>query len=63
MKLPQAALRFPMYHPQVVSVIPGGVSPREVALNVATLDAKLPKALWKDLKAEGLLRSDAPVTR
>lgn len=62
-KLPQAALRFPMYHPQVVSVIPGGASPKEVALNAATLDVKLPKALWKELKAEGLLRADAPVPR
>jgi D-threo-aldose 1-dehydrogenase len=39
------------------------VSPKEVALNVATLDAKIPKALWKDLKAEGLLHQDAPVPR
>lgn len=62
-KLAQAALRFPLHHPQVVSVIPGGVSPREVALNAATMSAKLPKALWKDLKAEGLLRQDAPVPR
>ena len=62
-KLAQAALRFPMHHRNVVSVIPGGVSPREVALNVATLDAKIPKALWKDLKAQGLLHQDAPVPR
>lgn len=62
-KLPEAALRFPMYHPQVVSVVPGGASAKEVALNAATLKAKLPKALWKDLKAEGLLRKDAPVPR
>ncbi|WP_374332443.1 aldo/keto reductase [Aestuariivirga sp.] len=62
-KLAQAALRFPMHHKNVVSVIPGGVSPREVALNVATLDTKIPKALWKDLKAEGLLHQDAPVPR
>lgn len=62
-KLAQAALRFPMHHPQVVSVIPGGASTREVKLNAATLDVKLPKALWKDLKAEGLLRKDAPVPR
>lgn len=62
-KLAQAALRFPMHHKNVVSVIPGGVSPKEVALNVATLDAKIPKALWKDLKAEGLLHADAPVPR
>jgi D-threo-aldose 1-dehydrogenase len=62
-KLAQAALRFPMYHKQVVSVIPGGVSPKEVALNVATLDAKIPKALWKDLKTAGLLHTNAPVPR
>jgi len=62
-KLAQAALRFPMHHKNVVSVIPGGVSPKEVALNVATLDAKIPKALWKDLKAEGLLHAAAPVPR
>ena len=62
-KLAQAALRFPMHHKQVVSVIPGGVSPREVALNVATLDAKIPKPLWKDLKTAGLLHKAAPVPR
>jgi 3-hydroxyisobutyrate dehydrogenase-like beta-hydroxyacid dehydrogenase len=39
------------------------VSPKEVALNVATLHAKIPKALWKDLKAEGLMHTDAPVRR
>jgi D-threo-aldose 1-dehydrogenase len=60
-KLPQAALRFPLYHSCVVSVIPGGASPKEVALNVKTMDVKLPKALWKDLKAEGLLHPNAPV--
>ncbi len=58
-KLAQAALRFPLHHPCVVSVIPGGVSPKEVALNAATMGVKLPKALWKDLKAKGLLRADA----
>lgn len=62
-KLAAAALRFPMHHKNVVSVIPGGVSPKEVALNVATLHAKIPKALWKDLKAEGLMHTDAPVPR
>lgn len=60
-KLPEAALRFPLHHPCVVSVIPGAMSPREVALNIKTLGAKLPKALWKDLKAAGLMHPDAPV--
>ncbi len=60
-KLAEAALRFPLLHPSVVSVIPGAASPREVAMNVKTMSAKIPKALWKDLKSEGLLRKDAPV--
>ena len=62
-KLPQAALRFPLHHPCVVSVIPGGVTPKEVRLNVKTMDVKLPKALWKDLKAQGLLHPNAPVPK
>ncbi len=60
-KLPQAALRFPLMHPAVVSIIPGAVSPKQVALNIKTLATRLPKALWRDLKAEGLLREDAPI--
>jgi D-threo-aldose 1-dehydrogenase len=60
-KLPEAALRFPVKHPAVVSVIPGMVSPKEVALNVKTMGAKIPKAFWKDLKSQGLLHEKAPV--
>jgi D-threo-aldose 1-dehydrogenase len=59
-KLPQAALRFPLTHPSVVSVIPGAVSPKEVDLNVKTMSAKIPKSVWKQLKAEGLLDPRAP---
>ena len=60
-KLPEAALRFPVKHPSIVSVIPGMVDPKQVALNVKTLGAKIPKAFWKDLKAQGLMHADAPV--
>lgn len=62
-KLAQAALRFPLFHPSVVSVIAGAVSPKEVALNVKTMAAKIPKALWKDLKAQGLMRQEAAVPK
>jgi D-threo-aldose 1-dehydrogenase len=62
-KLPEAALRFPLTHPAVVSVIPGAVSPKEVATNVATLSAKIPVALWKDLKAQGLLDPRSPTAK
>jgi len=62
-KLPEAALRFPLAHPSVVSVIPGGVTPDQVKLNVKTLGAKIPRALWRDLKAEGLLDKRAPAPK
>lgn len=62
-KLAEAALRFPLHHPSVVSVIPGAASPKEVALNAKTMDAKLPRDLWKTLKSEGLLDPSAPVPK
>jgi D-threo-aldose 1-dehydrogenase len=55
-----AALQFPLHHPSVVSVIPGGQSPKETASNLAALNVPVPAALWADLKAAGLLRADAP---
>ena len=60
-KLAEAALRFPFGHPAVVTVIAGMSRPEEVALNVRTLKASIPSALWADLKAKGLMRQDAPV--
>jgi D-threo-aldose 1-dehydrogenase len=59
-KLIEAALQFPLLHPSVVSMIPGGQKVAEVEGNRAILDAKIPAALWRDLKAEGLMRKDAP---
>lgn len=59
-RLIEAALRFPLHHPSVVSVVPGGQRVEEVLSNRAVLDAAIPTALWQDLKAEGLMREDAP---
>ncbi|WP_442578103.1 aldo/keto reductase [Mesorhizobium sp. ASY16-5R] len=59
-KLIEAALQFPLSHPSVASVIPGGQRVAEVESNRALLDAKIPASLWSDLKAEKLLREDAP---
>jgi D-threo-aldose 1-dehydrogenase len=47
-------------HPSVVSVIPGGQGVAEVEGNRAILDVAIPAALWAELKAEGLMRADAP---
>ncbi len=55
-----AAFRFPLLHPCVVSVIPGGQRVEEVESNLRAAEAKIPPALWGDLKAEGLMRQDAP---
>jgi D-threo-aldose 1-dehydrogenase len=58
----EAALNFPLMHPAVVSVIPGGQRPGEAAANATLLGAVIPPDLWRDLKAAGLLRQDAPTT-
>ncbi|RUY02217.1 aldo/keto reductase, partial [Mesorhizobium sp. M2A.F.Ca.ET.040.01.1.1] len=59
-RLIEAALQFPLQHPSVMSVIPGGQRPSEVESNRALLDTKIPAALWADLKQQGLMRADAP---
>jgi D-threo-aldose 1-dehydrogenase len=59
-KLANAALRFPLGHEAVASVVLGAVTPLEVERNIAALAAPIPAALWSDLKSEGLLRADAP---
>lgn len=58
--LPHAAIRFPLAHPAIASVVLGAVTPDEVARNLAAFDAPIPSAFWRDLVAEGLLRADAP---
>jgi D-threo-aldose 1-dehydrogenase len=59
--LPHAALAFVLGHPAVSSVVLGAVSPDEIRRNVAAFAAPVPAALWGELKAERLLRDDAPV--
>lgn len=60
--LRDAALQFPLMHPAVVSVIPGGVTPQEVSGNAESMRRPIPDQLWSDLKGEGLIRADAPIT-
>lgn len=60
-RLVDAAFQFPLRHPAVVSVIPGGQSVDEMASNLQALNAAIPPALWADLKSEGLLHALAPV--
>lgn len=60
-RLVDASFHFPLRHPAVVSVIPGGQGVAEMDSNLAAAAASIPAALWADLKAEGLLRAEAPV--
>ena len=55
--LPAAALAFPLRHPAVASVIPGMMTPGEVASAVANARTSILPALWDDLRAEGLVGS------
>jgi D-threo-aldose 1-dehydrogenase len=59
--LKAAALQFPLAHPAVVSVIPGGARPEEVTENIAMASAPIPPGFWASLKSEGLIDSNAPV--
>ena len=60
-KLVEAALRFPLVHPSVVSVIPGASTPGQIAVNSRILSKAIPTMLWTDLQAAGYIRKDAPV--
>jgi D-threo-aldose 1-dehydrogenase len=62
-KLPEAALRFPLGHPAVLSVVAGVGRASEARRNAEMAAAKIPPALWKALKGEGLIREDAPCPR
>ena len=58
--LAAAALQFPLGHPAVVNVIPGSRSRAGMLANAALMAEPIPESLWADLKAEELLRADAP---
>ena len=59
-RMVDAAFRFPLLHRAIVSVIPGGQGVAEMQSNLAAAAAAIPPGLWTDLKAEGLMRPDAP---
>ena len=55
-----AAFRFPLLHPAVLSVIPGGQGSGEIAGNLAAAKAQVPPSLWNRLRGDGLLAPGAP---
>jgi D-threo-aldose 1-dehydrogenase len=61
--LAAAALRFPLGHPSVSSVIPGARNAAEVLNNIELMATDIPNEFWAALKSEKLVRDDAPVPR
>jgi D-threo-aldose 1-dehydrogenase len=58
--LKAAAIQFPCGHPAVASVVVGSRSAAEATENAAMFATPIPDDLWAELKADGLLREDAP---
>ena len=56
-----AAANFPLGHPAITALLIGGETPDQFSETVAALRTPIPAALWADLRAEGLIRADAPV--
>ena len=60
-KLPAAALQFPLAHPAVACVIPGGRTRAETEANAALLEEEIPAAFWSELQERGLVDPAAPL--
>ena len=61
--LKAAALQFALAHPQVTGVIPGTRVPDRVDENLKLVDEPIPAGFWAELKADSLIRQDAPVPK
>ncbi len=57
-KLPSAALQFPVAHPAVATVLLGVIDVPSLERNLAGLDEPIPPALWDELVGAGLLRGE-----
>jgi D-threo-aldose 1-dehydrogenase len=56
-----AALQFPLGHPAVASVLVGARSEREVDQNAGAFNTPVPRQVWEELRASGLLADGIPV--
>lgn len=59
--LPAAAIAFPLAHPAVVSVCVGARAAAQMDRNANLYRESISPELWRELKAEKLIREDAPV--
>lgn len=61
--LPAAAIQFAAAHPAVASVCIGSRTREQQADTTRYLEMDIPAELWLQLRAEGLIREDAPTPR
>jgi D-threo-aldose 1-dehydrogenase len=59
--LAAAALRFPLGHPAVASVLAGVRSAAQVEENIRLFDEAIPEDLWQELKHEKLIDAASPI--
>lgn len=57
--LPEAALRFPLLNPHVVSVVVGARTAAQVGGSLSRYRKPIPDGLWSTLAADGLIRPEA----
>ena len=50
-----AALQFQLRHESVIRVLPGMLSPSEVAANAAMMRSSIPVEFWEELSDVGLI--------
>jgi D-threo-aldose 1-dehydrogenase len=56
-----AALRFPLLHPAVVTVVSGARNGEQMKSNVAWFEQDIPASFWTRLKDKGVIAQDAPI--
>ncbi|MBB3544936.1 MULTISPECIES: aldo/keto reductase [unclassified Rhizobium] len=59
--LPAAAMQFVVSHPAIPSFIAGTRTVEQLQKNIDWFSHDIPAEFWSDLKAQGLLREDAPI--
>ena len=60
-ELRAAASQFVFAHPAITCIIPGTRQPERVQENFDLLAQEIPASFWAELRAEGLVRADAPL--
>jgi len=58
-----AALQFCLAHPVVAAAIPGATHSRFVSANIENLSARIPTALWDELRSLNLIAQASPLPR